>query len=667
LRSFLTEQKIVPEGYRPPPTPSEAECACFGQHLREERGLSERTIRTHTLRLGRFLEFLDFDHDQTCLQRLELGRIEAFLHKAAQTNSRLSMQAVVATVRAFLRKKHEQGVLPRPLHLQIDTPKVYRMERLPKAIPWLHVQELLGSIDRSDTLGLRDFTSLYLAAAYGLRCCELVGLTLEDIDWRACSLRVCQSKTGQSVQLPLTDEAAAVLIDYLRKARPPSNDRHLFLRNRAPAGPMAPAMVARALKRRIRLSGLKLPPCGAHVLRHSFAVQLLRQGVGTKTIGDVLGHRDIGSTMVYLRLNLEDLRPVAMELPTSTATQALPPAIYHRSPRAPRFPRRLSGCFRSKLAGSLQRFVDLKRTLGRRYRCEAAMLRRWDDFLLRRHPHARRIKPEMFFSWTQELNHLTPTVRRTYQRVVRDFLLHHAQEHSDIFVPDLLSFPKPMPPPMPRLVSQTEMACILEAARRLPPSSSNPLRAETFRLGFILLYCCGLRRNELLRLTLSRIDLGQNLIQIENTKFHKSRLVPLSPTVAREVARYLQQRQQMKISSAPETFLLASAVQGDRAYADHTIMTVWHQLCLSTHVLDSRGRPTRLHDLRHSFAVNTLYRWYGEGVNIQAKLPHLATYLGHVSIASTHYYLKLTPELREAASQRFHHRFKPLLARGGAA
>lgn len=667
LRAFFSEQRIVPEGRRPLPTPSETECAYFGQYLREERGLSESVIQTHTRRLERFLQFVRFNRDRSCVQRLELGRIEAFLHKAAQTNSRLSMAAVVATVRTFLRWKHAQGGLPQPLHLQIDTPKSYRQERLPKAIPWPQIQALLGSIDRSDALGLRDFSLLYLAAAYGLRSCELVGLTLDDIDWRTRSLRVYQSKTQQWLQLPLTDEAATVLIKYLRKARPTIEDRHLFLRNQAPAGPMAPAMVAQALQCRIRASGLKLPPCGAHVLRHSLAVHLLRQGVGVKTIGDVLGHRAVDSTQVYLRLNLEDLRPVAMALPTPGVAPDLAAARYHPSHRAQRFPRRLSKRFRSKLAASLQRFVKLKRTLGRCYRCEAAMLGRWDDFLYRRHPSAQQIKPAMFFAWTQELNHLTPNVRRTYQLVVRSFLCFYAREHPGTFIPDLLSLPRPVPPTLPRLISEAEMGRILDAAQRLPSSRSNRLRAETFRLGFILLFCCGLRRNELLRLTLGRIDLEQNLMRIENSKFHKSRLVPLSPTVAKELAQYLRQRQQRKIPTGPEAFLMASRVQADRAYADHTLLTVWHQLCLSTHVLDGQGRPPRLHDLRHSFAVNTLQRWYAQGVNVQARLPHLATYLGHANAASTHYYLKLTPELRQAACQRFHHQFASLLVTGGVA
>jgi integrase/recombinase XerD len=118
------------------------------------------------------------------------------------------MQHIVATVRAFLQRQHAQGMLSRTLHLQIDTPRTYRLERLPRALPWAQIQALLGSIDRSERFGLRDFTLLYLAAAYGLRSGELVRLTLGDINWRGSTLRVSQTKTKNAIQLPLTDEAA---------------------------------------------------------------------------------------------------------------------------------------------------------------------------------------------------------------------------------------------------------------------------------------------------------------------------------------------------------------------------------------------------------------------------------------------------------------------------
>ena len=536
------------------------------------------------------------------------------------------MQHVVASVRAFLQRQYAQGIVSRTLHLQIDTPQVYRLERLPRALPWTQVQALLGSINRSERFGLRDFTLLYLAAAYGLRSGELVRLTLDDIDWRGRTLRVSQTKTKNAIRLPLTDEAASFLIDYLRRARPESSHRQLFLRMRAPDGALKPTAVHDVLEHRIGLSGLKLPQLGTHVLRHSLAAHLLRQGVGIKTIGDALGHRDIESTSIYLRLGVDDLREVALPAPPSIVTSPCQPLVPARTlprVRVYRPNRHLPKRFQSSLAASLQRFLELKRTLGRHYAVEAAILSHWDDFLHRQYPQARKVRAAMVYDWAKEL--VQP----------------------------------------PRLISATEMALIIQCAHQLPPSSTNPLRAETIALGLMLLFCCGLRRGELLRLKLGDIDRNQRLIRIAFTKFHKSRLVPLDPTVADELEYYLQQRHRMKLPMTPDSFLLWSGRRSPEVYAGTSLLTVWRRLCLSVKVLDARGRSPRLHDLRHSFALNALQRWYAEGADVQTKLHSLATYLGHVNPVSTHYYLQLTPELRQSASQRFHQRFAPLFTVGG--
>lgn len=323
--------------------------------------------------------------------------------------------------------------------------------------------------------------------------------------------------------------------------------------------------------------------------------------------------------------------------------------------------RNLPKSFRSSLASSLRRFLDLKRTLGRRYQGEGATLSHWDDFLHRHYPGARKVCAEMFFGWTQELSHLSPTVRRGQQRVVRNWLLFHARDHAGTFIPDLLSFPKPIPAQRPRLVSEAEMALILQAARQLPPSRTNPLRAETMALGLLLLYSCGLRRGELLRLKLSNIDRNQCLLSIVETKFHKSRLVPLDPTVMGYLEHYLQQRGRRKLPMTPDSFLLWSGRHSPQVYAANSLLSLWRRLCVTVKVLDAHGHPPRLHDLRHGFACNALQRWYTQGVDVQTKLPHLATYLGHVSVASTYYYLQLTPELRQSASQRFHQHFGSLI------
>jgi integrase len=360
-------------------------------------------------------------------------------------------------------------------------------------------------------------------------------LTLDDIDWRGCSLMLAERKNRHAIRLPMTDETANILITYLRDARPPNSHRQLFLRMRAPGGPLMPTAVHDVLEHRIKLSGLQLPQCGSHALRHSFALNLLRQGVGMKTIGDALGHRDIESTFVYLRLDVDDLREVAQTVPVPIpSSSALPLVPSSKLPpiRQARAHYHLPKCFQSLFAASLQRFLDVKRTLGRSYALEAATLIHWDHFLRGQYPQAKKVRAAMFYDWVKDLRHLSPTVYRSRQRIVRNFLLFYARDHVGTFIPDVLTFPKPIPPQSPRLVSETEMALVLQCARQLAPAHTNPLRAETIRLGLILLFCCGLRRGELLRVKLGDLDKDQSLIRIVLTKFHKSRRshwLPASP------------------------------------------------------------------------------------------------------------------------------------------
>ncbi len=669
LERFLRSTGAISEGQAPPPSPAQAEIDRFGAYLVETRGLARATIRGHSQRLRAFLRFLKFDRSASRLEQLECGRIEAFLRQSARTNNRFSLQHYVATLRTFLQWRHACGLLGEPLHLEIDTPRVYRGERLPRALSWTQVQALLQSIDRSTPYGRRDFTLLYLAASYGLRSGELARLTLDDIDWRNHVLRVQQTKTRQPLRLPLTNEAAEVLIHYLRQARSASAHRHVFLSAIAPRGPLQPTALRQILVHRLRRSGLDIPACGMHVLRHSFAMRLLQQGVASKTIGDALGHRDLESTSVYIRLDVEALREVALPLPAIAADQsiALVPLSSLSRIRTARRSRHLPAEFHSRFAPSLRRYLELKRALGRKWRLEGDVLREWDDFVHRQFPRNGEMRAGMFIQWTQELTRLTPTGSHTYQRIVRNFLLFHARDHAGTFVPDLLTLPKPTPGISPRLISELEMSRVLDAARQLTPTPGNPLRAETFRIGLLLLFCCGLRRGELLRLRLGDLEQNSIVLRIRQTKFYKSRLVPLSPSVAAELKQYLNQRRRKKLPMALDAFLLWSGHRASEVYGTANLCALWHQLCVSAKVLNAQGHPPRLHDLRHSFAVNALQRWYTEGVDVQARLPHLAAYLGHASIASTHYYLKLTAELREAASQRFHHRCAALLPRGGVA
>lgn len=147
-------------------------------------------------------------------------------------------------------------------------------------------------------------------------------LTLSSIDWAAKTLRVEQRKTCSGLILPLIEPTLRILKHYLWHGRPGSAHSELFLRARTPAGALKSTAIAEIYEKRARLSGLPLQGSSCYCLRHSFAMRLLDRGVGIKTIGDLLGHRLLDSTCVYLRLQTDALREVGLALPRTADNHA---------------------------------------------------------------------------------------------------------------------------------------------------------------------------------------------------------------------------------------------------------------------------------------------------------------------------------------------------------
>ncbi len=287
----------------------------YGVALEDLRGLAPGTVRQHIITAAQFLTHLDYELGPERVAALTASDVEAFVRGAGKRLSRASLQHTVAQLRGFLRFLASSGMVRPGFDRQIDTPRVYRQEQLPRSLPWPMVRRLLYSIHRRTRLGLRDYTMLFLIATYGLRACEIVALTLDAIDWRGRRLHVSRRKMGTPLVLPLTDAAGTVLLRYLRRGRPSSPHRELFLRERAPAGILKPTAVTEVFQQAVRRSGLPIAFHGPHCLRHSYAVSLLRRGVGLKTLGDLLGHRTAESTCAYLRLATDDLREVALTAP----------------------------------------------------------------------------------------------------------------------------------------------------------------------------------------------------------------------------------------------------------------------------------------------------------------------------------------------------------------
>jgi integrase len=314
---------------------------------------------------------------------------------------------------------------------------------------------------------------------------------------------------------------------------------------------------------------------------------------------------------------------------------------------------------RSFLKKSIADYLAIQRALGRDYKTPEHTLRGLDFFLVRHYPKAKNFTAPMFKAWSSGLNKLSPTTARMRMLCVRKFCRHVARSHSAMFIPDLRTFPKELPHLTPYLLSESEVARLLVATTVIRATRNKPLHPQTIRLAILLLFCCGLRHGEVLKLRLADIDTETMVLRINETKFYKSRLVPLSPSVADEVRQYLAQRRQTNMPMEPAAPLVWNGYPRRNgqvfALTSAPFWTNWQRVCRCAQVFDQRGRPPRIHDLRHSFAVEALRRAYSTGQNAQVVLPRLARYMGHAGIQFTHYYLKFTEPLRCVASDRFRH------------
>lgn len=309
-------------------------------------------------------------------------------------------------------------------------------------------------------------------------------------------------------------------------------------------------------------------------------------------------------------------------------------------------------------------YLLCRRALGRAYANEERVLVSLRGFLVG--TGAGDLDLRLFERWCESQVGLTGNVRRNRQRIVRNFCLYRRRSVPSCFVPDPHRFPRPHPHQPPVIFGPDAVARMLAVAMQMQPTGGSPLRPAVMRLAVTLLYTAGLRRGELLRLSLSDVDARSGVLCIRESKFHKTRWVPLSPDATRELRRYLRLRSTPALQPSPGAPLLCNRTHGIRGYTGTGLSTCLHTVLDAAAVRDSDGRRPRVHDFRHSFAVQCLLRWYRQGADVQSNLPKLAMYMGHVSIDSTAYYLRWIPELAQAASEHFEASFGHLIVTGAA-
>ena len=297
--------------------------------LRDEYGLAERSIERRRHDVDQFLRFLRCDGSVDSLAGLTQVDLDAFLVHAGKRHARTGMPTICSSLRQFLRYLFRLEILSTDLSETVLKPRTYALERLPCALPWETVKHVLEVQDPGTPTGLRNLAVLWLLVTYGLRPGEVSKLRLGDIDWRRDTIVFRRSKIGRPLHRPLLREAGDAILNYLRRGRPVTALREVFITVRAPLAPMKSDAVTYMVEQSLDKAGIESKLRGAYLIRHSFAMHLLRQGEPLKTISDMLGHRDPNVVFQYTKLATDDLRNVALPM-----SRVMPGASYGSNPSA---------------------------------------------------------------------------------------------------------------------------------------------------------------------------------------------------------------------------------------------------------------------------------------------------------------------------------------------
>jgi integrase/recombinase XerD len=313
----LVQKPWPPE--QPPASPAEALCRSVCNEYREwlqvQRGLAQASIRALMWEGRNFLSWYAAQSPLDDLRKLNVRDIDIYFEMRAAGLRRRSLKDVAERLRSLMRFLYTTDRIGIDLARRIIAPVLHAYESIPSALSAEQISAVLKNTrkDRSP-LGYRDYAMLLLLSTYGLRDGEITRLRLEDIDWRAETLHIRHSKTGANSKLPLMTEVGEALLNYLRRGRPKTDAREIFIRARAPYQRLS--SLYSEVRRRLEAAGVKpLGKCGPHTFRHARAVSLLRASVSRKVIGDLLGHRSEEATLAYLKLATEDLRAIALEIP----------------------------------------------------------------------------------------------------------------------------------------------------------------------------------------------------------------------------------------------------------------------------------------------------------------------------------------------------------------
>jgi integrase/recombinase XerD len=277
------------------------------------RGLAENSMKSLWSRLYRLhIFFLDKGADTFSMVTRDM--INDFI-KYLAPYSTTYVSENLRMLRRLCLYAYQNGHHAEDLSGCIPVVKNIRQQRLPAVFTEDETEKILSSFDRENPMGKRNYAIFLLAARMGLRSCDIKALEFSFINWTERTISFAQKKTKKYLTLPLPDDVGWAIIDYLKSGRPISDSKYVFIQHKPPYGQYTD--LRNVLVKQMRKAGIETPAnkrIGMHCFRHSLATSMLENGVPLPVISQTLGHADIASTEVYLRINISQLRLCALEV-----------------------------------------------------------------------------------------------------------------------------------------------------------------------------------------------------------------------------------------------------------------------------------------------------------------------------------------------------------------
>lgn len=304
--------------------------------------------------------------------------------------------------------------------------------------------------------------------------------------------------------------------------------------------------------------------------------------------------------------------------------------------------------FQSSFSQFFRGFISLRHISGLDYSCQESKLLDFDEFLYRTGR-----KDLVSFDDVQyflEIEH----GEKSYSQKAHEYqIIRHFVDYLAAFNPKQQRLPineyrRPKNRPLPRLFTEDELALLLKESKKI--SRHNEIRNKTLHAALAIAIACGLRRSEITNLRIMDVDLKEGRLFINETKFGKSRIIPIGEDLCKILSDYSSFRRQRYPHVTTEKFLITMHKTG---MSSGWLYQSFRELLCNLGMASTKGRTTHLHDLRHTFAVRTISNWYRSGKDVQSLLPALATYMGHGHYSDTAYYFTMTAELLGIAVDNF--------------